>query len=175
MLSWIKDYLSERTQTVKIVDHSSDFYAASQISNVFRQSQTIHDSCCTKRCGAPANAQRKKITNNFSLRITNYVCHRKNNTNHRGGVALIIKNFIPHQRLDIEVDDLEIPYSSNYLSGVIIATIYLRPGYLLTYRQLSNLTNIGEKTLMMCDFNGPHIFWTCNRTDHIGNELFDLI
>lgn len=114
-----------------------------------------------------------KLKENERLKIRGYTTYRKDRDNqHRGGgVAILIKNSIPHvllgSRSDSSIENLAIKLQD----GTIVIGVYNNPRNILNTHDLNNLLNWGSNTLIIGDLNGRHPDWGCNRHNPNGNTV----
>lgn len=69
-----------------------------------------------------------KITNSYNLKMSNFNCYRKERNNNYGGVALLIRNNIPHIKINITNNKLEM-IAIRLASGVVLVSIYIKPAF----------------------------------------------
>lgn len=120
-----------------------------------------------------------------SCSIQNYTLYRKDrqstNASKRnvgGGVAIAIRNDIPHVQIpDLDLDVIET--IGIEVQGVQIYSAYfpgskLNPQKLLAFKaDIIKISSIRKKFLIGGDFNSKHRFWNCVKSNKAGKILFE--
>lgn len=116
-----------------------------------------------------------------SLLLKDYNILRKDGPSNRsGGVLLAVKNVIPFTKLNSifspdrvhEAMGIKIPSS---LNDILIIFIYRHPTHSdpLLWEALFNSLPPSSQIIITGDFNAHHTSWGCNRSDSVGNSLFN--
>lgn len=103
-----------------------------------------------------------KLTHRQKFTIQNYTTHRQDghNTHASGGVAIVIKNNIPHIKMKLPKNSMEI-VGIKLQDGKNIITAYNNPRNNFTNTDLDHILSY-PKTLVIGDLNSRHIHWNCH-------------
>lgn len=94
-----------------------------------------------------------KLTNaDNRIKIKNYQIYRTDRPANGGGVAIAIKNGIPHIPIDVSHTNLEI-VGIKLQDNTNIYSLYIRPYYHLRPQELDNVINRHNKAIIARDFN----------------------
>lgn len=114
-----------------------------------------------------------KLANNLKFSIKGFHCLRKDSSRAEGGVAVLIKNNIPYEKItldpDLDLDCICIRLKDN---THIIAT-YNKPRNRLTNADFDILTRTSRKVLVVGDLNCRHTSWNCHRNNTNGRTLYN--
>ena len=113
-----------------------------------------------------------KLTQTDKLQIKNYRTYRRDRQAlHRGGgVAILIKDDIPHTQINILNTSVEV-IAVQLKSKHVIACGYNRPTNYFTTRDLDAIFETGDKVVLAADLNARHTSWNCRRNNRNGNKL----
>ena len=116
-----------------------------------------------------------KYVSTDKLKIKNYKCYRKERETAAGGVAILIKETIPHKEIVINnISSLE-AVIIKLISNVYIISAYRRPSIALNVTDLKKLMDIGQKVLLLGDLNATHTTWNCSRNNKSGQILYKYV
>ncbi|KAK2583960.1 hypothetical protein KPH14_006424 [Odynerus spinipes] len=116
-----------------------------------------------------------KYTSKDKIKFKGYTCYRKERENSAGGVAILVKDSIPHKILKISDNITLEAVGITLLSRINVITAYRRPSSVLRNRDLDELINSGDKVLIIGDLNAVHLNWNCNRNNRSGNILENYV
>ena len=115
-----------------------------------------------------------KLNGTKKLDFTNYTTHRRDRDARGGGVAIIIKNCLPHSllpRLNTAIEQVSV----KLWNGAVIAGCYAPPSVNRTNNDLDAIFAQANKTLAMGDFNARHISWKNIINNRNGRTLYEYI
>ena len=93
------------------------------------------------------------------LQIRNYTCVRKERENSAGGVAVFIRNSIPHKAVK-QCDSITLECACIRLpSDIYFVAAYNNPRNEFKTKEISNLLNIRNRVLIFVDLNARHKTW----------------
>ena len=113
-----------------------------------------------------------KLTKNTQITFRNYTIHRQDRNQYGGGVAIIIKNNIPHIRLpqlNITIEHVSI----KFWNEVVFTGCYAPPSIKMTDRQLDSIFRQAPRVLALGDFNAKHFAWNNPYNNPRGTALYD--
>lgn len=118
-----------------------------------------------------------KLTSNINLDLPGFVCYRqdKHSSGRGQGVALIVKKELQHIPLvipttkNIEAIGIQIKLSGKVVS---VISVYQSPNLPLLVHDLDLLFSLGERVLLMGDFNANHQLWKSPFNNTRGKCLF---
>lgn len=116
----------------------------------------------------------------IAFHIPHYLIYRADrNDQSGGGVAIMIKNSIPHTLLpniallSIENISIQLAFPHSYLK---ITSCYVpKSNHCNLRRDLNRLFNSNSPFVIGGDFNCRHSFWNCSKSNKGGRTLFDLL
>lgn len=132
------------------------------------------------------------LTGNHNLSISNYSIYRKERmrtsldgrTNVGGGVAIAVRNGIPHTLLpDIGTEVIESlgievkgPNQNVRLVAAYFPGTNLNSSKMAKFQNDIRLLTSHRKSFLICgDFNAKHRFWNCYKANKAGQILYDLM
>lgn len=80
-------------------------------------------------------------------------------------MALVIKNSVPHKKLNISKNITLKAIGIKLQSGINVISVYRRPNIILKQQDLNELMRIGDKVLVVGDMNATYLTWNCNRNN----------
>lgn len=114
------------------------------------------------------------LTATDRIRIQNFTIYRKDRINAArasGGVAIVIKQGIPHMRIpEINNTTLEV-IGIKLRDNTHIFSVYNKPANHFSERDLAAVFDNRVKVLVAGDLNAKHASWNCNRNNRNGNAL----
>ncbi|GJQ88011.1 hypothetical protein Trydic_g12935 [Trypoxylus dichotomus] len=118
-----------------------------------------------------------RITARFKLRIRGYVPYVLRNNNAHGGVAALIREDVPHRR--VELRDVRLlnaeAVAVQLEDGTTLVAFYNSPQKRLLQDELEALFALGRKIVLAGDFNATHAMWGCHRNNANGNTLHRFV
>lgn len=112
-----------------------------------------------------------KLKGEETIKISGYNSMTKNRDNGAGGVAIIIKEGIPYERIDIK-RQISLEYICVRLrSNLHIVGVYNRPLNHFTDGDLDSLLQVAQKVLVVGDMNARHANRNCHRNNMNGITL----
>lgn len=114
-----------------------------------------------------------KYTSKDKIKIKNYICYRKERENSAGGVAVLVRNNIPHKLIKFDSNMSLEAIGISLLSDINLIAVYRRPNIVLTHQDIEKLMNTGNKVLIVGDLNATHLTWNCNRNNKSGRILLN--
>lgn len=116
-----------------------------------------------------------KLTNDIVTKIKNFQVIRKDRNAHGGGVAIFVSDKIaftacPTDNL-VSAENICIKLIGN----IFIVAVYNEPRNKLTEREISGLTSLGNRVLIIGDLNARHYTWNNTTTNTNGRTLFNYI
>ncbi|CAK9799282.1 Probable RNA-directed DNA polymerase from transposon X-element [Anthophora plagiata] len=112
-----------------------------------------------------------RLNEKIKLKIKNYKCLRKDKGSIGGGLAILIRNNIPHKEVvineNVPFEHLGIKLATN----VHIIVVYNSPKQNYTAKDLDKLLNISDKVILSGDLNARHTAWNC----HINNSRGEIL
>lgn len=116
-----------------------------------------------------------KLTQDINIRIKNFNLIRSDRTAHGGGIAIVIRNNVPYRTVGTD-NTLAIENVTIQLKdGTFIIAVYNQPRNQITIADLQTLSNIGNKVLIVGDFNARHTTWKNQNNNYNGRILFNFI
>lgn len=116
-----------------------------------------------------------KLTNaDNKIKIKNYHIYRTDRPTHGGGVAIAIKNEIPHVPIDVSHTDLEI-VGIKLQNNTNIYSLYIRPYYPLRPQEIDNVINRHSKAIIAGDLNCRHTTWNNHTNNANGLTLHNYV
>lgn len=118
-----------------------------------------------------------KLKRRDKLKIRGYTVLRKDRPNDEraGGVAILIRDEIPHAIVNTHDNTSTIEHLSIKLKdGTYITTVYNKPSNVYSRHDISELLAVGQKVLLIGDMNARHTNWNNLRNNRNGSTLFDL-
>lgn len=120
-----------------------------------------------------------KLSENSVFKLKNYQIIRKDRTANGGGVAMIISNKVGFKvgfkqcsiANQISLECICIKITGN----IHIVAAYNEPRNKFNNRDISTLTNIGNRVLIIGDLNARHYTWNNHITNTNGRTLFNYI
>jgi Reverse transcriptase (RNA-dependent DNA polymerase)/Endonuclease-reverse transcriptase len=115
------------------------------------------------------------LSSNNSLKKCGFIIHRNDRTvSHGGGVAIIIRNNIPHCKVNLSLtNSLEVVAIKLKIKGVFhtIISAYKPPKNKLCIKDLNYLTSLDRNVLIAGDLNCKDQLWFCSRGNSNGKIL----
>lgn len=111
------------------------------------------------------------------LNIKGYQVYRRDKTLRSGGVALLVRDVIPHKgvtELKFDGDGIENVCVELHDKTVVVG-IYKNPRYKLDIANLVRIFSLGSRMIVMGDMNCVHPSWNCFRTNPSGTVLYRFI
>ncbi|GJQ69637.1 hypothetical protein Trydic_g19879, partial [Trypoxylus dichotomus] len=118
-----------------------------------------------------------RITDRFRLRIRGYVPYVLRNNNAHGGVAALIREDVPHRRVelrDVRLQNAE-AVAVQLEDNTVLVALYNSPQRRLPLDELEAIFALGRKVVLAGDFNATHATWGCHRNNANGNTLHRFI
>lgn len=111
------------------------------------------------------------------LNIRGYQIYRKDKTLRSGGVAMVVRDGIPHRWLnDLTLDGVDIETITIELGDKTkVVGLYKNPRYRLTTADLNRIFSWSSRMIVMGDMNCAHPSWNCNRTNPSGTVLYKFV
>jgi len=109
-----------------------------------------------------------------------HILRKDGPSNKSGGVLLAIKRSVPFTKLDSifsldgVLETIAVKITSSY-NDIFIISIYRHPSNAppSIWEELFNSVPTSGEIIITGDFNAHHTSWGCNRSDSMGNSLFD--
>lgn len=116
-----------------------------------------------------------KLTDRLIIKIKNYTLIRKDRDTIGGGVAILIKNNIPHKIVEHQINTNIENICLKLEDSTIIIAAYNPPRNFFSERELEQFSALGDRVLIIGDLNSRHTTWnnhTNGRTlhSHINNS-----
>lgn len=116
-----------------------------------------------------------KLKATETLKIRNYNSYCSNRENAAGGVAILIRRGIPHERVEIKrvvsIEHICIRLQSN----IYLIAAYNKPSNSFSHSDLDSLLEVSNKVLVVGDLNARHTNWSCHRNNRNGLTLNSYI
>lgn len=113
-----------------------------------------------------------RLTDCVPLNIKNYKCIRKDQTDGKRGLLMLVRNSIPHKEVkmsnDIALENICIKLASD----VYIIAAYMSPNKHYQAKDWDLLLGIGDKVIVAGDLNARHPAWNGCPTNTRGRILF---
>ncbi|GJQ87840.1 hypothetical protein Trydic_g1808 [Trypoxylus dichotomus] len=118
-----------------------------------------------------------RITARFKLRIRGYVPYVLRNNNGHGGIAALIREDVPHRRVELRNVRLQNAeaVAVQLEDNTILVALYNSPQKWLLQNELEAFFALGRKVVLAGDFNTTHATWGCHRNNVNGNTLHRFI
>src|SRR5277367_3901268 len=121
--------------------------------------------------------QETKLRDTVDFRLSNYIVHRKDNSDDddvtaHGGVAILVKNSLSCSlcRLNTDLQAIAVKVFIGRL--IYICCIYLPPNVRLEIKDLDNLIHqLPRPFIIMGDFNAHNPIWGSSGRNRRGNDL----
>ena len=113
-----------------------------------------------------------RLTDTDQFKLRNYTTHRRDRTEFAGGVAIMVKNTIPHSKLSIPDCELE-AVGITIIGNTNIIAAYRHPKRKLRTTDLDALLSCGNNCLLGGDFNAKHTSWGCDKANASGTTLMN--
>lgn len=115
-----------------------------------------------------------KTIHTDNIYIKGYTCYRKDRQdgNRGGGVALLIKNAIPHQEFPI---NSPLEAHAIKVSDILIISCYIPPQNNINIKEIDRLLKLNNKVILAGDLNAKHKNWNCSKNNKSGNILNNFI
>lgn len=116
------------------------------------------------------NETKLKDTDNLKLKY--YSVIKKCRHNAAGGVAILIKQNIPHKilRLDYRTS---IEYVGITLeNNITIIAVYNNPRNYITESDIHQITKVGNRVILIGDLNARHRAWNCHIANRNGQTVY---
>ena len=133
--------------------------------------QTIHDSNIDIVC-----LQETFLKTGKELKIPGYTIIRKDRSEKKGGLAIIIKNSLKFLEIannnEIEYQEIKIFLQNQQIN---LLNFYISPTTTIDYTNLETLFKNHTKSLIIGDFNAHNTIWGSTHTDARGKTIETLI
>lgn len=119
-----------------------------------------------------------RLDKGLKLKCTGYNVHRSDRNSQGGGVAILVKSNIKHEKNytvnNISTENLVVDIDTDN-GKVTIVAVYNPPNKTLSAHDLNVLFRLNNKVLIVGDFNAKHIAWNCFTNNKNGNILLSYI
>lgn len=116
-----------------------------------------------------------KLEQNNSFKIKNYQVIRRDRTAHGGGVAIIISDKIGYKFCPISNQISVECICIKLLGNIYLVAAYNEPRNKISHRDISSLTNLGGRVLIIGDLNARHHTWNNHITNTNGRTLYNYV
>ena len=115
-----------------------------------------------------------RLDENIKLKFKKFKTYRQDVSARRGGIALLIRQNIPHQliqNIDTIIENITIKLQNK----TIICGAYAKPRIRINDKDYDNIFNLGNKVLILGDLNCRHKSWNNKLNNRNGNNLLHYI
>lgn len=115
-----------------------------------------------------------KLRHNDKFKIRGYTIYRKDRpaAHASGGVAIAIKNNIPHTHVQTPITSLE-TLTIKLSDNTHITAAYNNPRNNFTSNEINTLLHSSRKALLIGDLNAKHEAWNCHTRNANGNTVYN--
>lgn len=111
------------------------------------------------------------------IRTPGFRIHREDRVTKGGGVAILVREDISHERINVPTTECELVAIRLTFKGrpITFIALYNPPKTDLDIPVLEYLLNNNERTIVAGDFNCRHSQWGCLRRNKNGKKLYDFV
>lgn len=116
-----------------------------------------------------------KLEENNSIKIKNFQIIRRDRTANRGGVAIIISDKIGYKLCPLNHQISVECICIKLLGNIYLVAAYNEPRNKISQQDISTLTNLGDRVLIIGDLNARHNTWNNHINNTNGRTLYNYV